>query len=293
MFMNKFTLIFNSSLIIVSFCVSCYFNNLTFLLSSIVFIILIAFGTAICRKVYFKSSKWTEIKNNYEKQINELIEDGNKIIEAQNKFYFYKEYKCSREIVRSSSKDPYKYVCKYFDLRIEEKYIDLLQLMKTGFQLIDFNVEKVEKQKKDILKEIKDKVPKFISISNLQTQIGFIPLTNKYPQYVFVSQKCKHVISFNAITCQRFLELLTNDYNKKMFIKEQRRLMTDNLRDFIKERDHYTCQICGISAYTYPDVVLHIDHIIPVSKGGKTECDNLQTLCSTCNLKKSNKILNY
>ncbi|MCP4541818.1 MAG: hypothetical protein GY832_32205 [Chloroflexi bacterium] len=39
-----------------------------------------------------------------------------------------------------------------------------------------------------------------------------------------------------------------------------------------------------------PEVVLHIDHIIPVSLGGKSKRYNLQFLCATCNLKKSNKL---
>lgn len=38
-----------------------------------------------------------------------------------------------------------------------------------------------------------------------------------------------------------------------------------------------------------PDVVLHIDHILPISKGGGSQFDNLQFLCQSCNLKKSNK----
>ena len=37
-------------------------------------------------------------------------------------------------------------------------------------------------------------------------------------------------------------------------------------------------------------VTLHIDHIIPVSKGGTDELSNLQTLCADCNLNKSDVI---
>ena len=40
-----------------------------------------------------------------------------------------------------------------------------------------------------------------------------------------------------------------------------------------------------------PNLLLEIDHIIPVSKGGLTEESNLQTLCWKCNRSKSDKIL--
>ena len=69
--------------------------------------------------------------------------------------------------------------------------------------------------------------------------------------------------------------------------KNQRRLMTKELRDQIAERDNYTCQMCG--KYMPDGVGLHIDHIIPVSKGGKSVPSNLQVLCSKCNGKKSGK----
>jgi len=49
-------------------------------------------------------------------------------------------------------------------------------------------------------------------------------------------------------------------------------------------RDNYTCRQCG----NRKDLV--IDHVIPTTKNGKTEIDNLQTLCRPCNTKKSNAI---
>jgi len=63
--------------------------------------------------------------------------------------------------------------------------------------------------------------------------------------------------------------------------KNQRKLMTPSLRRKIAERDGYRCQRCG--KYMPDGVGLQIDHIVPVSKGGKTVPSNLQVLCSRCN----------
>lgn len=41
---------------------------------------------------------------------------------------------------------------------------------------------------------------------------------------------------------------------------------------------------------TPPEVVLHIDHIFPASKGGNSKFENLRYLCAKCNLTKSAKI---
>lgn len=70
--------------------------------------------------------------------------------------------------------------------------------------------------------------------------------------------------------------------------KDQRKLLTKELRQKIMIRDNYTCQICG--KYMPDGVGLHIDHIIPVSKGGKSVESNLQVLCSKCNGSKSNRL---
>lgn len=76
-------------------------------------------------------------------------------------------------------------------------------------------------------------------------------------------------------------ECTLSDYNKK----EQRKLMTKDLRDKIAARDNYTCKQCG--KYMPDGVGLHIDHIVPISKGGKSVPSNLQVLCSKCNGSKS------
>ena len=79
-----------------------------------------------------------------------------------------------------------------------------------------------------------------------------------------------------------------NSTSYKVSAAYERSLMTDSLRYDIFKRDNFRCQICGASAND--GVKLHVDHIVPVSKGGKTEPSNLQTLCERCNLGKSNKM---
>jgi len=60
------------------------------------------------------------------------------------------------------------------------------------------------------------------------------------------------------------------------------------LRWNILLRDRFTCCACGASPALSASVELHVDHIIPWSKGGETVQENLQTLCAVCNLGKSN-----
>ncbi len=69
--------------------------------------------------------------------------------------------------------------------------------------------------------------------------------------------------------------------------REDTRGVPLKLRLSVLKRDNFRCVLCGRSPAKDIDVNLHIDHIIPFSKGGKTEPSNLQTLCADCNLGKS------
>lgn len=60
------------------------------------------------------------------------------------------------------------------------------------------------------------------------------------------------------------------------------------LRYKILKQDNFSCVQCGASPANDPNIILHIDHKIPWSKGGKTTEENMQTLCEKCNLGKSN-----
>jgi len=65
--------------------------------------------------------------------------------------------------------------------------------------------------------------------------------------------------------------------------------ITKKLRFEVFKRDMFTCQYCG---NTPPAIVLEADHIIPKSKGGTDDIDNLMCSCFDCNRGKSNRNLN-
>lgn len=89
---------------------------------------------------------------------------------------------------------------------------------------------------------------------------------------------------------ERFINYLSEQVKFKNSAEGQRRLMTPKLRQQIKERDNFTCKLCSNSTSQEPNLLLEIDHIIPVAKGGMTTEDNLQTLCWKCNRSKGAKI---
>ena len=54
------------------------------------------------------------------------------------------------------------------------------------------------------------------------------------------------------------------------------------IREMVIRRDQSTCQLCGMEGN-------HVDHIVPRRLGGTDELNNLQLLCSNCNLSKGGR----
>lgn len=78
--------------------------------------------------------------------------------------------------------------------------------------------------------------------------------------------------------------------NVKVNDHKTSRTINLRIRFLVLKRDDFKCCKCGASPAKDPSVVLHVDHIVPWSKGGETVLENLQTLCSKCNIGKSNII---
>jgi len=62
------------------------------------------------------------------------------------------------------------------------------------------------------------------------------------------------------------------------------------LRYQVLSRDRFRCVLCGGSPATRPGCELHVDHVLPFARGGRTVLGNLRTLCHDCNLGKGVRI---
>lgn len=69
----------------------------------------------------------------------------------------------------------------------------------------------------------------------------------------------------------------------KEYIKSQKSPVFSRFNVFL--RDKFSCQYCGSGEE------LTFDHLLPRSKGGETNWDNVVTACSACNVKKGGKLL--
>lgn len=70
--------------------------------------------------------------------------------------------------------------------------------------------------------------------------------------------------------------------------RRTRREISDRQRFRILVRDGFRCRACGASPLIQAGVELHVDHILPWSKGGETTDENLESKCKQCNLGKGN-----
>lgn len=160
----------------------------------------------------------------------------------------------------------------------------------------------IENYKKDYTEYLAN-VPEYILVNDsdgFYKRLGFATITEEILtveyKFIYTSNGGFAQRSFTVpMTEETIIELvhrLENKLTTSAQVKEQRALMTRKLRVQIMERDHYTCCQCGNSTYKEPNLLLEIDHIFPVSKGGLTVEDNLQTLCWKCNRSKGNSIRN-
>lgn len=209
----------------------------------------------------------------------------------------------SATVFSSAENNPLEYIVKYFypnkksyPEQIQKLYrlVEELETLRDAKQIIENY--KVEYQ------QYLGDVPDFImkdDEAGFYSRLGFATIDESVltVEYKFsytsgggMAQR-SFTVPMTQETIAELIKMLESKLTASAFAKEQRTLMTKKLREFIKTRDNFTCCNCGNSTNVEPNLLLEIDHIIPVAKGGRTVEDNLQTLCWKCNRAKSDKII--
>lgn len=296
-------------------------------------IIIIALTTyKIYEHFYFKSKKFLSIRNritSYIQECNDLnehieelkktylklnkIDYGNSELQDTSIFNYKRKelerfnhsknaYNCSITVCRNAQQQPFKYLCKYFNIKIDEETLNEFETTFNNFSSAEQGKGLLKNKKNEIIKSIEAEIPMLIkkfSKKQLEKELGFQKIdfsTLYFPKYTFQyissggNSSMKVDIIFDLDNLEKFINYLSENIKWKKSVAGQRALMTTTLRNKIKERDNYTCKKCGNSTDKEPNLLLEIDHIIPISKNGLTVENNLQTLCWKCNRTKGSKI---
>ena len=294
---------------------------------------IVVLGFLIYESLYFKSKNFFQIKRDIEKYVNECnalnqhiehlkntyhtvyrIDYGASSLSDDSSYHFQRPewddfeqrddvYPCSLNICMNAQRQPFKYLCKYFNISINEETLTKFEETFNAFSAAEQGKKILKAKKQDIIQSVSNRIPHLIKIFSkrkISEKLGFkkINFSKAYfPKYTFQyispggnsSAKCE--IVFDLENLEKFINYLSQEINRKKSTSAQRALMTSRLREKIKERDGYTCQECGVSTDDEPHLLLEIDHIIPISKNGLTTEDNLRTLCWKCNRAKGARLI--
>lgn len=209
-------------------------------------------------------------------------------------------HNCSRTVCDNARKSPIKYVCKYFNIKATPETLNAYENLVNNFSAAIDGKSDLTAKHDEILEGLE--IPKLIKrfgMERFERELGFEDVDLKsidfpYYRFQYISSggnshlECDVVMDLDNL--EAMTEYLDGRIKWKKSVKGQRALMTPALRRNILQRDGFTCKKCGASLAEEPHLLLEVDHIIPVSKGGLTCADNLQTLCWKCNRKKGAKV---
>ena len=286
----------------ISFCLACVIVSLTSLKGTIsiiifflIFILPIIIYNFIIKRIINKEN---EVVSKTSKKIQKITK--------LNESYQFKDIKRKKRNIIER-----EYSRKSFD-RVTGKSIIKYHLdnningIRTDLENAIFNITLLEKYNKDV-----EKVLQSESINNSKYSTKKFKMVEERVLRSIIYKKENFMITLKIEVYYRSnggnvydnkkrkylfndLVFVYNEWNRgnkfEETINQERKIMNDYIRYNVLKRDNFSCQICGITAKD--GAKLQVDHIIPVSKGGKTVMSNLQTLCERCNIGKSNKTEN-
>lgn len=281
--------------------------------------------------VYYESAAFAKIKDtcgalmNSQREFNEYITEkvesisklfGTRVVRNEtsheDEYNYIRPYKktitpftaeVSAAVFTSAENNPLDYVVKNFypnkatypeQIRKLRLLIEELETLKEAKQIIENYKKEYQQYLGDvpsyIIEEDEDGFYSRLGFANISEKVLTVEYKFAYTSGGGMAQR-SFTVPMTEETIVELVRLLESKLTAGAFAKEQRNLMTKKLREYIKARDNFTCCNCGNSSHTEPNLLLEIDHIIPVAKGGCTEEGNLQTLCWKCNRSKGDKLV--
>jgi hypothetical protein len=208
-------------------------------------------------------------------------------------------HNASLQVIRNASREPIKYLMKYFGVKADQDTLADVQRVSDDITRLEDAVSNVRGREAAIAAKInppafimKHFAPEFWS----QVGVHLSPITVPYPHYKFQYTSAggntgqETIIELNSPTLEALSATLVEKIRWAKSAAGQRALMTARLRNAIKDRDGHACVSCGVSVAAEPHLLLEVDHIMPVSRGGLSVAENLQTLCWRCNRSKGARI---
>ena len=293
-------------MVVLVVCFFCFFvigAILNFLADNILLVVLVAVAVAVAFGGY---AIYKHIDKKYEEFIFEHSIAIKKILEINSRYHF-------EEVPDLDMQHSYDNPNFYIDISpLDYLTYQLVHQQSEVLRAID-SAERNKKVFSDYLNSLKEiqefdkydteELPPFEKIRKAKEQKLFDnakinPITNLTIRVIINLTKINGEYrtaksdSFNSSEIKQIIKRLsqqdgafyTNGDVWQSICRVERGKVTNKIRFAVYERDGNRCRRCG-SIYD-----LEIDHIYPISKGGKSNFGNLQTLCHTCNSLKSNRV---
>ena len=250
--------------------------------------------------INYRSKTNQKVINNSDK-IKALIELNNQLSFKNCPSWYPHYYNCrsKRELDRMSTRE-YFYTCVSKNLNEYAKTIECIKYNRAEY---DSYLSKIRTLKSTVTEELCKSLNISFKRFTKREQKLFHKLIHPGPvRYIDIyckltytspagrnNYKKEDCFTFETLkdTYEKVKLQKTEQETKEYKAKQERSKMSASLRYDILKRDGFKCTLCGATADN--GVTLHVDHIVPVAKGGKTEWSNLRTLCDRCNLGKSDK----
>lgn len=215
-----------------------------------------------------KRKYYRENKDKVSKQNDEWVKNNPEKVNKIKKRYRDK----NKEVLNEKSRDRYRdNPDKYKEIKKKSYYKNRASVLRYQENYRKENPEAIRSRQNNYYKKNKEKI--------LQYHKEF---RKKYPE-----RHKEHVRKWNERNKEKRQVITMNRIARR---KKNGGSFTSEEWEALKKSCNYSCLCCG---EIEPDIKLSIDHVIPISKGGRNDIANIQPLCLPCNQRKNVKTTDY